>query len=57
MAPCFELNSGLVDQDEKVSPLVPLVHAATGDAINGFPATVAALNGLQGLFVLLLDDT
>ena len=35
-----------------VSPLVPLVHAATGDAINGFPVTVAALNSLQGLFCL-----
>ena len=48
MAPCFELSSGLVDQEEKVSPLVPLVHAVTGDAINSFPATVADLNGLQG---------
>jgi len=32
------------------SALVPLVHAVTGNAINGFPATLGALNNLTGSF-------
>jgi hypothetical protein len=34
----------------ETSALVPLVHAVTGNAINGFPVTLGALNNLTGSF-------